>query len=245
MSPWGHGVDFVVVGFGFGALSVLLGLLLRDLVPWWFRVAADRPLPETVARRRVAHRRAGRAGGGSLAIAGAFLGLITLVTLLGNAGDRTGMEVVFAALTVALLALLAWGFTYAQRFHSRPWVHRSTLPRRLADGGRPIPEETPALSSPAPSRWAAFEMGMSHSGDDVPADAPARSGHTVSDSSARVETESPVAGEPVEDSPPEPAADPVVADRDGTAGGHDATADTANPRRRRDIPIRANAAGGS
>jgi len=158
-------VDFVVVGFGFGALSVLLGFLLRDLVPWWFRVSGSRQMPEPVVRRRVAHARAGRAGGGVLATAGALLALVTLITLILNASDRTGLEVVFAALAVALLAILAWAFTYVQRFHSRPRSYRAQTPARRRPGETPVVDDVPLPVSEPRSRWAAFESGAAHIAD--------------------------------------------------------------------------------
>jgi len=239
-------VDFVVVGFGFGALSVLLGFLLRDLVPWWFRMSGSRPMPEPVVRRRVAHGRAGRAGGAVLATAGALLALITLVTLLLNARDRTGLEVVFGALAVALLVILAWGFTYVQRFHSRPRGYRARTPVRRRSGETIMVDDVPVPMSEPRSRWDAFESDAAHIADPRRPDPSAWSHQGAFHAGKDLEADPPPPTGGAEDdhSPPEPDHDLAVAELDGVESGATSSAETEPTRQRRETALRANATGG-
>ncbi len=236
-------MDFVVVGFGFGALSVLLGLLLRDLVPWWFRVPLGRPLPERVVRRRVAHGRLGRAGGAVLAIVGSLLGLVALITLLLNAGDRTGLEVVFTALAAALLAILGWTFVYVQRFHGRPRGYRAEASSRRRASDRPDVQDVPSPPSEVGSRWAAFEARAATTGDSWRRDRAAWSGPAAVDPAA--ESRPDAAGavqDSASDAEPDAESMAAVLDGAGSDGGVDAAPQPKRPRR--DTPLRVNASGG-
>ena len=115
-----HGVDFVVVGFGVGALGVLLGLLARDAGSWhWPRPAAGDASTASIARR-IAAGRASRAGGRVLALGGAVTCLATLLALLLRLSDRAGALLVLAALVLATAGAIVWAAVYSHRYHPRP-----------------------------------------------------------------------------------------------------------------------------
>lgn len=116
----GHGVDFVVVGFGLGALGILLGIALRDGGSWWWRPRPDRSVPGGEVTRRVGWGRACRAGGRLLALGGGAICAATLLALALGLADRTGAALVLAVVLVAFGAVLAWSALYTQRFHPRP-----------------------------------------------------------------------------------------------------------------------------
>ena len=110
-------MDFVVVGFGLGGLSVLLGLGLRDLMPWFWRVRAERErIPSEVARR-VARGRGSRAGGLVVALSGGAICFVTLLLLLAGVGDRTGLLIVSATVTFGALTAAGWLYAYIRFAH--------------------------------------------------------------------------------------------------------------------------------
>ncbi len=111
----GDAVDFVVLGFGLGALVVLLGLALRNLGPWARRIRQGQVLPWSEVSRRVTWGRACRAAGLVVAIAGGFVFSMTLVALVGRVSDATGALVVLFASAAALLACVGWALVYARR----------------------------------------------------------------------------------------------------------------------------------
>ncbi len=111
----GGAVDFVVLGFGIGALAVLLGLALRNLGPWPRRIRQGQVLRWSEVTRRLAWGRACRAAGLVLAIAGGFLCFATLAALIARANDRTGALIVLFASALALLASVGWALVYARR----------------------------------------------------------------------------------------------------------------------------------
>ena len=128
-------MDFVVVGFGLGALGVLLGLALRDAALWRWRVRPDRQLPATELVRRVAIGRACRAGGRVLAVGGGSACLATLLGLLLRLSDRAGAALVLALLLLVTAGAIAWSALYAHRYHPRP--ARVRLTARAAHARQP------------------------------------------------------------------------------------------------------------
>lgn len=127
-------MDFVVVGFGLGALSVLLGFALRDLGPRRRAIPPDATLPVAEVTRRVAWGRACRAGGGILALAGTLVWLVTFAALVGQAGDELGDLLVLTSCVVALALIAGWFFAY-RRLAQHPFSWFLTR-RRSRSAGR-------------------------------------------------------------------------------------------------------------
>jgi hypothetical protein len=136
-------VDFVVVGFGLGALAVLLGLGVRDLGPW------TRPVPRAgrgdlawaEIARRVARGRACRAGGLVATLGGTAICAVTFLALVAGLGDTAALWVVVATVALAALALVGWAVLYRRtQAAGRPVapVSRATRARgsRLDAAGR-------------------------------------------------------------------------------------------------------------
>ncbi|MBA3643594.1 MAG: hypothetical protein H0W59_05955 [Chloroflexia bacterium] len=149
-----------MVGFGLGALGVLLGLLLREAGAWWWRVRTHLWRPAAEVAERVAYARACRAGGRILAMGGAVACGLTLIALLAGLSDRAGASVVVGSLTAIGFAIGAWAFTYAHRYHPRPARARprrgyalvATTPDDLdADALAALPDDaTAAPTAPPP-----------------------------------------------------------------------------------------------
>jgi hypothetical protein len=200
-------VDFVVVGFGIGALGVVLGFLVRDVGPWLRRVPRGGGLGRGDVARRVAWARACRAGGSVLALAGGAVCAVALLALLGGAGDRAGLVAVLVALGLALLAMLAWAGAY---------VRRNPRPRRAAPRA---PESTwpapPAAATgwPAPLPAPSPEVVVARSSADAEtelsgAEFAARNGHEPAQVAALQTDPAPTAEVPREfDAEPAPDAD--------------------------------------
>jgi hypothetical protein len=103
-------VDFVVVGFGLGALSVLLGVVMLS------RAAGQ----------------ADRAAGRACLYAGAAVLLATVGALAGSLDDRTGAYFVTTTVTVAALGFLVWNFLQRAR-------HGPPAPLRPESRARAVP----------------------------------------------------------------------------------------------------------
>lgn len=96
-------MDFVVLGFGTGALAVLVGLLLAGDSPRWLaRPGRDRVALEALAPIR-------RTAGWRVGVGGGLVLLATLLALLLGAGDGTGALVVAAGIVVVGTWWLIWG----------------------------------------------------------------------------------------------------------------------------------------
>ena len=154
-------MDFVVLGFGLGALIVLVGLGLRDLGPWLRRV--PRPgrdmLQWSEVGRRVAWGRACRAGGLVLTLGGASVCLATLLLLIAGAGDDFGMSVVVACLLLALVALGGWAALFARRSGDGRQVHAR------AGGGRADVRQRPGAGGTERGRSGRSASGGARNGD--------------------------------------------------------------------------------
>jgi hypothetical protein len=131
-------VDFVVVGFGLGALGVLLGVVMLGwLASRWQRAAARASSADDAARCRAVaaeHRGTGQ----SLLYAGGAMLLVTVAGLLGSLDDRTGALLVTTTATVAAVGILL--AAYLQR------ARNPVPPRRRT---RSAPVATPSLVTAA------------------------------------------------------------------------------------------------
>jgi hypothetical protein len=108
-------VDFVVVGFGLGALGVLLGVVMLGwLAPRAQRAAARVSSPDDAARCQAVaaeHRGTGQ----SLLYSGGVMFLATVAGLAGSLDDRTGAFLVTTTATVAAVGILLAGYLQRAR----------------------------------------------------------------------------------------------------------------------------------
>jgi hypothetical protein len=134
-------VDFVVVGFGLGAVGVLLGVVILGwLAPRSQRAAARVSAVDDAARCRALaaeHRGTGQA----FLYAGGAMLLATAAGLLGSLDDRTGAFLVTTTATVAAVGILLAG--YLQR------ARNPMPPRRRA---RSAPPSSVTAPSPTDTR---------------------------------------------------------------------------------------------
>lgn len=103
-------MDFVVAGFGVGAILMLLGFAVRDLGPLRFR-SVEQLTPmhdEWLAMCRSV--------GTVLVIGGLVVCLATLVSLLVGAGDKAGSRSVMAIVAVAVIGCGIWSVLAIRRF---------------------------------------------------------------------------------------------------------------------------------
>ena len=101
-------MDFVVIGFGLGALVLLLGMIVQQVGPTFFRVPRTPPLAWAVFSHRRSRLRTCRAAGRMLAIAGGGICTVTFLALVAGVNDRVGAGLVLTAVLFALLGFLAW-----------------------------------------------------------------------------------------------------------------------------------------
>ncbi len=154
-------MDFVVVGFGLGALGVLLGVVMLGwLAPRSQRAAARVSTPDDAARYRALaadHRGTGQA----FLYAGGAMLLATVAGLVGSLDDRTGAFLVTTTATVAAVGILLGG--YLQRARNPMPPRRRTRSTPVASASivtAPPPAETPSfLADEAP-------LARSRSGGD-------------------------------------------------------------------------------
>ncbi len=146
-------MDFVVVGFGLGALGVLLGVVMLGwLAPRSQRAAARVSSPDDAARCRAIaaeHRGTGQA----FLYSGGVMLLVTVAGLAGSLDDRTGALLVTTTATVAAIGILLAG--YLQRARN-PVPHRRRPPSPLAAGASLVatrpPGDTPSFLTNEPPR---------------------------------------------------------------------------------------------
>ena len=193
-------MDFVVVGFGLGALMVLLGLGLRDLGPWFWRISPWREIAPPVLVRRVAQGRGCRAGGLVLTLAGGAILLTTILALAAGAGDRAGLLLVAGTITLAAGGALAWLLAYVRFAHPDLWSPpRRTATPVAADASAPAPEAPPPTESVRPPWLPVAPLVVDHTVDDAPVEeAPAAASVEPKDGPAEIAIES---GEVIETPP--------------------------------------------
>ena len=122
-------MDFVVVGFGLGALGVLLGVVMLGwLEPRSRHAAARVSSPDDAARHRALAAERHGTGQAFLYAGGAML-LATVAGLVGSLDDRTGAFLVTTTATVAAVGILLVG--YLQRL-------RNPMPARRRMRSAPV-----------------------------------------------------------------------------------------------------------
>jgi len=113
-------VDFVVVGFGLGALGLLLGVVMLGwLTPRSRRAAARVSSADDAARWQAIaaeHHTTGRA----LLYSGGAILLATLAALASSLDDRTGALLVTTTATVAAIGILLAGYLQRARNPAPP-----------------------------------------------------------------------------------------------------------------------------
>jgi hypothetical protein len=103
-------VDFVVAGFGLGAVLMLIGFAVRDFGPLRHRANGE---DESVSRPWAVL--CGNVGT-ALVAAGLMVCLVTLVLLVVGAGDNTGARLVVAVAAVALIGSGVWSVLAVRRY---------------------------------------------------------------------------------------------------------------------------------
>lgn len=139
-----------MVGFGVGALGMLLGVLLRGWLAGRCERAALRAADPAVAAYERANAAECRGAGQAFLAAGAAVVLATVGGLAGGLDDRGGALLVTTTATVAALGIIVWGFLYRSR---HPMPPRPRRPASLATGSGPI--VGPGLAPPAPNAGVA------------------------------------------------------------------------------------------
>jgi hypothetical protein len=165
-------VDFVVVGFGLGALGVLLGVVMLGwLAPRSQRAATRVSAPDDAARHRALAAERQGTGQACLYAGGAML-LATVAGLAGSLDDRTGAFLVTTTATVAAFGILLVG--YLQRMRNPMPARRRTRSVPVASASivtAPPPADTPSfLANEPPSVQdpARAENGLQEPPTDVP-----------------------------------------------------------------------------
>jgi hypothetical protein len=119
LSGAGDGVDFVVVGFGLGAIMMLAGFALRDLGPWLFGSnVSERSLPEFEMVKTTIRKQTLASIGTGIATAGTGLALVTFAALLARTEDELGTIVVGMSLALAAVGVGAWSYDTVRRYRA-------------------------------------------------------------------------------------------------------------------------------
>jgi hypothetical protein len=139
-------VDFVVVGFGLGALGVLLGVVMLGwLAPRSQRAAALASSPDDAVRCQAIaaeHRGTGHA----FLYSGGVMLLATVAGLVGSLDDRTGALLVATTATVAAVGILLAG--YLQRARNPAPARRRTRSAPVSSASLvapPLPGDIPSF----------------------------------------------------------------------------------------------------
>ena len=135
-------MDFVVVGFGLGALGVLLGVVMLGwLAPRAQRAAGRSSYLDDAAHDlaiAAEHRRLGQA----FLYAGAAMLLATIAGLAGALDDRTGALLVATTATVAAVGIVLGGYLH----HARNPAPRRRGPSPARETPKPEADPLPNLS---------------------------------------------------------------------------------------------------
>lgn len=173
-------MDFVLLGFGMGALLILAGRAVRTYGPRYRRRQLDHDAPFSIFSAGLAWRRACRGAGLIAALAGALLCVLTLFLLLAGFSDRSGMVVVLFILLALAIGAGIWAVLFVRpewRSATRPpavahvrrdtaastkrnsavatWPDRSTSAQSSGNGPRPStePVDAPARESAGVATW--------------------------------------------------------------------------------------------
>lgn len=186
-------MDFVVAGFGLGAVLMLVGFAVRDLGPLRYRAQQD----DAVARRLWSDlcRRVG-----AMIVTGGFATcLVTLVLLLAGVGDKTG-----ALLVIAVSALAVVGSGVGSMLTIRAFADARA---RLRPGYGSVRFEPPSRRFPAPARAVA---GIPEEEPDFQVAVPKPNEEISQQSAAELGDEDTGAtAEPVLEAVPRAAAEPI------------------------------------
>jgi hypothetical protein len=145
-----RGVDFVVAGFGLGAVLVLIGFAVRDLGPLLHRSGGDESTAAWLAISVV---------GTALTVAGFAICLVTLIALAAGVADRAGGRAVALTAIVAVLSSVGWSLVAVRRILEGHAAVPNRIPRRsppdvpLHGFNSPEARSQPALADldPAPA----------------------------------------------------------------------------------------------
>ena len=165
-------MDFVVVGFGLGAIGVLLGVVMLGWLAPRSRQAAVRvSAPDDAARHRALAAERHGTGQAFLYAGGAML-LATVAGLVGSLDDRTGAFLVTTTATVAAIGILLVG--YLQRTRNPMPARRRTHSAPVASASivtAPPSADTPPFLADEPPPWvedpARAENGLQEPPTDV------------------------------------------------------------------------------
>lgn len=202
-----------MVGFGLGALGVLLGVLLRGWLAGRGERAARSAADPAVAAYEQANAAECRGAGQAFLAAGGAVVLATVGGLAGGLDDRGGALLVTTTATVAALGIILWGYLYRSR---HPMPPRPRRPAAVAASSGPI--AAPALAPPAPTAGLAAEDSLMASGDA------AETAH-VAEGPPPAEVPNPPDGAGVDDAAQDADSapdEPLVQDAAAAANGHPA-----------------------
>jgi hypothetical protein len=132
-------VDFVVVGFGLGALGVLLGFGLRDPGRRWCRGQAARAETAGAGERWLARGRVCGDAGATLLLAGLTVCLATLLALAADVADGPGLALIAGSGLLAGGAGVAWLVAARRQLTASGRARRSGTATAEADPDEPPP----------------------------------------------------------------------------------------------------------
>ena len=146
-------MDFVLLGFGTGALLILAGRGIRAYGPRFRGQQRDPDAPFREFAASNTWRRYCRGIGLVASLGGLFLCALTLLLLLANVSDRAGMVV----LTLSLLALLIAAGIWAALFTHPAWRSRERTSIVAPSRRRQAPASG-ATSDVAAASWTALDQ---------------------------------------------------------------------------------------
>jgi hypothetical protein len=115
----GAGVDFVVFGFGLGAILMLVGFALRDLGPWLFgSTREESALPEFEGAKTTIRKQTLSSIGNAISVGGAGIAVVTFSALLAKTDDDLGSIVVGMSLVLATVGVAAWTYDVFRRYRA-------------------------------------------------------------------------------------------------------------------------------
>lgn len=131
-------MDFIVLGGMLGAVMMVVGTVMGDVIPRRFpTMGDDTPWVDVRGRRRTA--RTLRAAGRISTVVGLLILAVTVVLVLVDAGDRTAWATVIGVTVVLLLAAVAWTFwfRYQESSGAIQRRHLRAIRARLGSVNRP------------------------------------------------------------------------------------------------------------
>jgi len=161
-------VDFVVVGFGLGALGVLLGVIMLGWLAPRSQRAAARVSSQVEAARCHAIAAERRGTGRALLYSGGAMLFVTIAALGGSLNDRTGALLVTTTATVAAVGILLAGHLQRTRNPVPPRARTRSAPAVSAPTVTiPPPVETPSFLVDAPP-WVQDAVPVESNFEDPP-----------------------------------------------------------------------------